>query len=244
MQPQSGFGGTPIVELDGSAAGGADGLEISAGNCTVRSLVINRFSRDGIRLNGPGGNRVEGNFVGLDRSGTSALGVNDHGIHVGSPGNTIGGTTAAKRNVVSDSGKEGILFAAGQSGNTIQGNFIGTDAAGTSAIGNGAEGIKILSDSNVIGGIASGARNVIADSGASGVKIELASGTQIIGNSIGTDATGSQIMGNNSRGIFLDQANNNTIGGTTSAAANTIANNGGDGVALGAGRDGAHREGR
>ena len=47
-----GYVGVPLIELDGTSAGvaGTDGLHITAGSCTVRGLVINRFKGDGIEL--------------------------------------------------------------------------------------------------------------------------------------------------------------------------------------------------
>src|SRR5262249_49479321 len=93
----TGFNGTLLIELNGASAGGASGLRISAGGSTVRGLVINRFvlpsgSSDdtlgnGILLQGAGGNKIEGNFVGTDTSGTQALPNTDAGIFVASPNN-------------------------------------------------------------------------------------------------------------------------------------------------------------
>src|SRR5438270_368197 len=41
---QPGFAGSPLIELNGAGAGAFAGLWITAGNCTVRGLVINRFN--------------------------------------------------------------------------------------------------------------------------------------------------------------------------------------------------------
>lgn len=68
------FAGTPIIELDGTNAGEVDGLVITAGNSTVRGLVINRFlEANGIFLQTNGGNVIEGNFIGTDVTGTTVL---------------------------------------------------------------------------------------------------------------------------------------------------------------------------
>ena len=100
------------IELDGTNAGsGADGLTITTGNNTVRGLVINRFGgagtqfgSAGIQIGGSGGNIVEGNFIGVDVTGTSALGNSGSGVRITSPNNTVGGTTAAAGNVISGNG--------------------------------------------------------------------------------------------------------------------------------------------
>ena len=49
-----------------------------------------------------------------------------------STGDTIGGTAAADRNVISGNGGNGITLN-GSSGSTIEGNYIGTDATGALA---------------------------------------------------------------------------------------------------------------
>src|SRR6185295_17059681 len=59
------FAGTPVIELNGASAGaGADGLHITGGGSTVRGLVINNFSGDGIELATNGGNTIVGNIIG------------------------------------------------------------------------------------------------------------------------------------------------------------------------------------
>jgi hypothetical protein len=99
---QPGFTGSPIIELDGSRAGAnADGLRITAGNSVVSGLVINRFSSDGVELSGNGGNVVEGSFIGTDATGTVDLGNAFRGLNIASSNNTLGGTAAAARNVIS-----------------------------------------------------------------------------------------------------------------------------------------------
>jgi hypothetical protein len=79
---QTGFTGTPLVVLDGSGAGPADGLTLTAGNTTVKGLVINDFGGvfGAIEVSGPGGNAVVGNFIGTDVTGTQARGNAAHGV--------------------------------------------------------------------------------------------------------------------------------------------------------------------
>ena len=71
---QPGFTGTPIVELDGTNAGPADGLAIAAGGSTVRGLIIDRFQGNGISLSFNGGNAIEGNYLGTNGKSPAALG--------------------------------------------------------------------------------------------------------------------------------------------------------------------------
>jgi hypothetical protein len=229
---QPGFLGIPIVELDGSLALFAHGLDITAGNSTVRGLAINRFTgaqRAGIALRTAGGNVVEGNFLGTNVTGATALG-NSLGVLVSSsPNNTIGGTTSAKRNVISGNqiGIEiGGTIAA--TGNHIEGNLVGTSASGTAAVPNTGAGVSVFTPNNTIGGTAAGTRNVISGN-EEGVILSFgnATGNHIEGNFIGTDVSGNLDLGNNGNGVRVENAPNNTIGGTTAAARNVISGNGG-----------------
>src|SRR5213078_3549731 len=76
-----------LIQLNGASAGaGSDGIDISGGSSTVRGLVINRFGfpNSGMRLETQGGNTIEGNFIGTDPSGTTAL-ANGAGIFISAP---------------------------------------------------------------------------------------------------------------------------------------------------------------
>src|SRR5215203_1598721 len=97
------------IELNGAGVLDGVGLRIAASNSTVKGLVINRWSDLGMLIGrGFTGNRVVGSFVGTDSSGTKDLG-NGSGVYIyeGS-NNTIGGTTAAERNVVSANTHDGV----------------------------------------------------------------------------------------------------------------------------------------
>src|SRR5262249_20096432 len=98
---EPGFAGKPIIHLNGSSAGagGVAGLTISAGGSVVRGLIINRFSGDGIDLTTNGGNVIRGNYIGTAVGGLSAAANGGVGILIASPNNTIGGGTAAARNL-------------------------------------------------------------------------------------------------------------------------------------------------
>jgi CSLREA domain-containing protein len=234
---QPGFAGSPIIEIAGTGVNGnTDGIVVSAGNSTLRSLVVNRWSSNGIVLRGTGGNAVQGCYLGTDVSGTVAMGNGQAGLNIeNSPNNLIGGTTPEVRNVISANNGNGVggIFIQGgtSSGNTIQGNFIGTDATGTAPLGNTGRGISIKdSPDNLVGGTVPGARNIISGNRATGVRMlsSPATGNVIQGNYVGTDVTGTVFIPN-SRGVQA-RSNNNLIGGPTPEAANLIMGNTIDGV--------------
>ncbi len=96
---QSGATSTsPTIELNGTSAGtSANGLDITAGNSTIRGLIINRFDASGIKISNTGGNLLEGNFIGVNSTGTTPAANKFDGITIlNSPNNTIGGTTSGR----------------------------------------------------------------------------------------------------------------------------------------------------
>jgi hypothetical protein len=224
-----------LIELQGQAGAPLGprfgGLNISGGNSVVRGLVINEFS-SGIFLTQNGGNTIEGNFIGTNQTGDARRANESYGIKIefNSLGNLIGGTTPAARNVISGNG-QGININH-SSTITVQGNYIGTNAAGTAAIPNHTDGLFISTNNNLIGGTVPGARNIISGNGEEGIFILNATANTVQGNYIGTDAGGTLRLGNGSFGIWMNFARNNLIGGTTPEARNVISANVQNGILI------------
>src|SRR5207244_1390974 len=104
------------IELRGDSAGsGVSGLTSTSSGSTIKGLAINRFAGNGILLDGGSAtaNTVVGDFIGTDTTGTTALG-NGNGVEIqnGASSSTIGGTTAAARNIISGNGY-GVLIQSG-----------------------------------------------------------------------------------------------------------------------------------
>ena len=228
---QPGFTTTPIIQLDGTAAGaGVAGLVVNAGSSTIRGLVINRFDEDGLLLDLNGGNFVEGNFIGTDLSGTLDLGNGGSGILVQSSGNTIGGTLPGAGNLISGNEFIGVLLI-GADDNDIQGNRIGLERVGTSAIANLFGIVTDDSDLNRIGGATDGSRNVIGGNTWNGVHVELSTANLVQGNHIGID--GNDPAPNTNFGVICYLSDGNTVGGTAEGAGNVISENQNVGVTIG-----------
>ena len=222
----------PPIELNG--------VEMEAGNCfkimsdsnVVHGLVINRCPETGISIEGSH-NTVTGNYIGTDVTGSQAMGNGVHGVHLDyGPENTIGGTGAGQRNVISGNSGNGLFLNRGSDGNTIVGNYIGTDATGSFDLGNSGTGIRILP-------YASGNRiiqlNVISGNDGNGISIG-GQGTEanvISGNFIGLDAGGESRLGNSGDGVSLwDGTSGTVIGGDAAGEGNVISGNGGNGVGI------------
>jgi len=239
------FTTTPVIEIDGSLTlTDATGIAINIGNSTIRGLVIHSFlTNSDIVMWGTGNNVIEGNFLGVDPSGTSNR-TTTNSVHVYAiSNNTIGGTTSAARNVISGNTNPAVALNAGASSNFVQGNFIGTDLTGAVALGNSGNDIVTLdSPNNTIGGTAAGAGNLISgnldpDYASVGLGLPSSTGNLVQGNFVGTDITGTLDLGGASISVYIAEGSGNTIGGATPAAANLIS--GGDssgvGIAIGSG---------
>ena len=225
---------TPAIVINGAMAGPHSyGLHLEAAHCVIRGLVINGFSGSGIEIFGPRtrSNAVQDCYIGTDAAGTSAVPNHSHGIDIalGAQENLIGGPGAG--NVVSGNAERGVkLFGEGTSRNTVQGNYIGINAAGTASLANGKNGVDLdgRASDNLIGGTRSGARNVISGNGERGVLISGPGTNQnlIEGNYIGTNAAGTAAVPNHSHGVDIGgTAQDNTIGGVEPGARNVISGN-------------------
>jgi parallel beta-helix repeat protein len=206
----------PNGELIGGTAPGARNVITGAGGICIFLLYVP-------------GNVVQGNFIGTDISGSAPLGDPTDGIAIqGSNNNVIGGVGPGSGNVIANCYQDNVYLLLGSTGNVVQGNHIGTNAAGGAALGLNGDGVLINlgSANNTIGGTAPGAGNLISGN-TNGVEIDDAgsTGNVVLGNRIGTDVTGTVALGNFIGVYIANGAAGNTIGGTTAAARNVISGN-------------------
>jgi hypothetical protein len=186
------------IELDGSNLGFVEGLRVASGGSgsVIRGLVINRFGAEGIAALASDQNRIEGNFIGTDPSGTLDLGNGTNGVKsAGSTFNTIGGATPDKRNVISGNNGLGVFIFSGGN-NRVEGNLIGTKKDGISALGNSDNGVFINSASNN-----TLSSNTIAFNGKDGVGIRETPNSNTANGNI---ALGNSIFSNVEEGIDLN----------------------------------------
>ncbi|MEL7497637.1 MAG: LamG-like jellyroll fold domain-containing protein [Planctomycetota bacterium] len=237
----SDFAGNPVIEINGSSSGGADGLSFfgsGSDGSSVRGLIINGFD-EGILVNESDNVTIVGNWIGLDSTGENAQANSGFGIEVlDSTGTTIGGSSTADRNVVTGNIESGIsLWGSTVTGTTIQGNYIGLNASGTVAVGNSNDGISIGNNAsnNLIGGDRTlGQGNVIVGN-EDGIEIG-GTGTNdnlIYGNFIGTDSTNATGQGNLRHGIVIYNGVQGTrIGGGGAEQGNIISGNSDAGIVI------------
>ena len=229
-----GSAGGSVIGIGNVISGNAgDGVRLAdtSGNA-VTGNSISGNALDGVLIVGGSGNGVAGNRIGTDVAGAIALPNRGAGVHVESSGNLIGGAVPEARNVISGNAGDGVLIdGAGATGNVVENDLIGMNAAGTAALPNQSDGVEVgdYADNNLIGGTAAGTANTIAGNAGNGIRLDTGAG----GNFIFGDA----ITGNGGVGGFdgvrIDSgANHNVVGGTAVGAGDLIGANAGDGVRI------------
>jgi hypothetical protein len=178
---------------------------------------------------GASGNLIVGNFIGVKADGVHPL-PNGAGIGLeGGPDLTVGGASAADRNIISGNNGNAITVvgpSVRMERTIIHGNYLGVDRTGAVAILNYG-GIELIeADHTTIGGVTAGAGNVILATNTVGIEVEIsggADGTVIQGNAIGTNFTGTLTTGVLAAGIEATNSTHTLIGGTVPGAGNLIA---------------------
>lgn len=226
--------GSQGSQLVGLALGGANGagVTLNAGNILLNNNFI------GLALDGSAaGNSGDGVFVAASSSGNQ-IGTNPANIALSEAGEP---TTEVVSNVISANGGHGINLQ-GSDGNTIVSNRVGTNADGTSAMGNGGNGIYLTAgaDGNVLGGpyagydsdgaqnnptgnkgtaadiviVAPPLGNLVSGNAGDGIRIDSNStGNTLFGNYVGTAASGTSALGNQGDGVAIVDSDLNSLHG-------------------------------
>lgn len=221
--------------------GGAQFNRVGGSTSAERNVISgNRYEGVGISNANSQNNIVAGNYIGTDPRGAVAIGNHGSGVLLseGTQFNRIGGSTVGERNLVSGNFGHGVvLWSAATSYNVILGNYVGLDASGSIILSNQASGIAMDAGAqyNRIGGTTAGERNVISGNFWDGVSLwkSTTMSNTVVGNYIGTDATGMSMLSNRGVGVALrDGASLNVIGGTTAVERNLISGNHDAGIGL------------
>lgn len=190
---QDGYTMVPLVTIDGN--GNAEViLDVATNEVTIQGLVIGGAAGSSsddaaVRLTGDNNTLAE-NYLGIDQTGTSPLGNKQHGVLVDGNGNMI------RNNVISGNDEDGIHVNDG-SGTQILDNFIGTNGAGSAGVGNGNYGIAMQGS-----GSATLTENIVSGNGAHGIQIE-SNSNLIADNYVGLDAEGEFAIQNDDDGIHI-----------------------------------------
>lgn len=251
------------VNANGTPAGnGTFGIKIDqgasnnriGGTTAAERNLIAAFNNQGIELAGLSasqvttGNRITGNYIGVNAAGTAAvgglgpfaeagvrfsgwawgnlLGTDGDGSNDATEGNLIGGITRASGpDCIVGRGVQFISSGTLESprNNIVAGNRIGVNANDSGTIPNNCGILIARGTLNTIGGDTAVEANIISGNTRYGIRIENAGATQNIvrGNRIGLDGAGNP-RGNTFEGVFIrGGAPSNIIGPD-----NVIAGNG------------------
>ena len=188
-------------------------------------------------------NMIQGNYIGTDPTGSIAVPNVLDGFYSGQTASklyppagytTIGGSVPGAGNVISGNTVDGIQINGTSAtspgytpyiGNTIQGNFIGTDATGTLPLPNKGNGVSILlgGTNNTIGGTSGGLGNLIANNALNGVLIDPGTAN---GPGVGNNTIANIITSNQGAGVRIKSGTGNRI------SVNSIYNNASLGIDL------------
>lgn len=210
------FGTGALPNGVGIAIAGSNGNTIG-GILDQDTNLISGNTSAGISItSGANTNRIEGNLIGTDLTGNAALRNGFAGIAIGSSAanNTIGSSNE-RRNIISGNApSDGIAIANGAGENTISGNYIGINKAGNLALPNH-WGVLILDTTNSVGS-STGPPNIISGNeqgvviGAQGASV---SGVSVVNNRIGTDASGTTLIPNQTGVVLLENVSSSSISG-------------------------------
>ena len=221
------------IKISGTNTVGDVNLKVG-GALAVEANVISGNSGYGIETSNLG-SYIQGNKIGTNAAGTAALGNSLDGVRIFGASSYVGGSNAGEGNLISGNAN-GVKLEVGADLARVEGNKIGTNAGGTAAIPNTANGISVLSNSVGIG-FANNAPsiNIIGGNGSNGISISgTATGVDIFNNYIGTNASDANLSNGGSGVVILNCATTVRVGADfgNTPAGNTIAYNAGDGVAV------------
>ncbi len=232
------------ITIGGTLPGTANVIAGNGTNVDINDLTEGGQAADSI---------VQGNLIGTDATGKIGIANQGYGVSIlhNPVDMLIGGTTPAARNVISGN-LAGVYIFDNSFNNDVQGNYIGVDITGAKSIANVQQGFitgattsaMVPAGDTTIGGSVAGASNVISGNTMDGIQISGTSlgpngqdttdqGNFILGNFIGTDATGKTSIPNGGNGIdLISSATNNLIGGSAPGSSNLIAHNAQNGVLI------------
>jgi parallel beta-helix repeat protein len=201
------------IEVDGASGNFIGGPTPAAGSAPgnlIEGYQAGIYLFDGAANNVIQGNAIRGNGIANSSNSGQELG----GILLTNASNNQIGGTGAGNDLSNNTGSGVVIFGSG-SGNTLAGNHIANNTS---------TGVYIFNAGGNHVGI-NGAGNTITGNSASGVDLEGASAS-------GNTVVANMIQGNSQDGVYVFNAPNNVIGGTTAGDGNTIMASGFNGVHL------------
>ena len=222
------------------------------------SNVISGNRGNGIGIYGANDNRVAMNNIGTSFAGTAAVSNYGNGILVTNraSGNMIGGQATGgnapvsyngstpvfvrppQGNLVSGNRGNGVLVSGGASGTTLSGNFMGTTPSGTTALGNGQDGVAIVgaSGNSLIGTTFLQNPfvfyNVLSGNSGNGLRITNSNDTTVWANFMGLGANNATTVANGGNGLLVSGTSQRTLVGGPIPMGNGVSGNNRHGIEI------------
>jgi hypothetical protein len=178
------------------------------------AVTINGYSQPNSSANTRAANNNAVLLIVLDGVNAGAAAI---GLEVDGSDSIIRGL------VIQRFGRAGVLLS-GVGDHVVAGNFIGTDAAGSTSRGN-TVGVEIESAGNTLGGTTPATRNLISGNFTDGVVVRDAIENLIVNNYIGTTRGGGASLANGASGIVTEDASLTRIGSGTAGGRNVVSGN-------------------
>ncbi len=191
---QTGYSGSPVIELEGSALGaGGDGLVVggTADGVVVSAMAVISFPDDGITVNGDN-TLITDSYIGMSADGVTAAGNGTEGIVVQS---TATGTSLVDNVVSGQTAAAAIVIGNDSTDTVLTGNLIGTAADGLTTIGNRSGIWSNTTGSFLVGGTTAADANTIVASEFDAITFVGTGTMSVLGNTI---------TGNGGIGLDLD----------------------------------------
>lgn len=216
----------------GLSVGGANYSTVG-GTLAKDRNVISGNGQNGVMV-GAGASNITfyGNYIGTNAAGSAALANGGYGMRLFGSSTVIGNALSNTRNIISGNASSGISIESGVASTQILGAYIGLNADGTAAIGNGADGITDGGSESLIGDVTPGGGNVISGNTQNGITLFGADGSQIVNNLIGTNPAGTASIPNLQYGIRGYSGGFINIGTSAVGAGNLISGNANNGVTV------------
>ncbi|MGH3087736.1 MAG: CSLREA domain-containing protein, partial [Rubrobacteraceae bacterium] len=225
---------------EANATAGADTINFNVSGGGVKTISPNTplpEIADEVSINGYSQPGADENTLANGSDANLLIELNGEDAGPGSSGLTIGAPDSVVKGLVINRFSGAGILVTGDD-NEIKGNFIGTDPLGNTNLGNSGVGVSVFASGNTVGGASPEVRNLISGNDNAGVFIGFqATGNTVRGNYIGTTRDGTGVLGNFLSGVGILAGSDNTIGGASSGAANTIAFTEGDSLNRGNGVD-------
>jgi CSLREA domain-containing protein len=212
--------------VHGIAITGSAGNLIGRTDLAFRTNLISGNGGNGIRISGSGAdaNIVAGCRIGTNAAGTAALANGGAGVSIGSGAGNVVGSAIAGDTLVSGNMGDGVQFTGNSSDTVVTNTWVGLNAAGTAALGNGGSGVNLSSST----GNSVGPGNVISGNTQNGLFLQSVSTSNVVtGNFIGLNPAGTAAIGNLFNGVLVNDSDENQLG-----PGNVISGNATNGVRI------------